>query len=496
MRRRGVFRIFASVFLLSTAPAHAVQISLSGDSVDRYFRILEHYVLPLMVVSTIVLFCGYLASRIYHRTTARGVGERDLPDARDDVGASPYDGTAAFLRELRATPPIEDTEPKREPRARATHPLLRRRASSAAAALRARPAPEERLPESAAEPPPAAPSPPRSPDRPTERTTERSWTEPAPAPRVERAPRVEQAPLSDRQAAPLGSSPAPNIRDAWDPAAWEAAAQRREPAQQAPRGPESRDADADSLDVEKDEGREHGGREPFADGGLRADRTQEDAPQRSAAERGTDGAKVEPPPIAMTPNWWQDSDDPARVEPSASVVQSLKTTATAPVDLETARAKAAEIADRLEYAAGILQNGASLVAERAQAKQGLDLEDVRGMRMAEFERPQNLEEELRKLGGDVAQEAMRAVDAVARFENVLRRLEQMAETEPLDEGWNDLLRTRISDTLYQIGQVRKTLGSYRKAPASRKPPRSSDKHARPGGAGGPDRPVPVGRRQI
>jgi hypothetical protein len=178
-------------------------------------------------------------------------------------------------------------------------------------------------------------------------------------------------------------------------------------------------------------------------------------------------------------------------------VQSLKMAAApSSADVEAARMRAGEIGDSLDYASGVLQQSATLLAERMQLKQGLEREDVRGMRIAGFERPERAEEDLRKLGGDVAQETLSAIDAVANFDNVLRRLEQMAEAEPLDEGWNDLLRTRISDTLYKVGQVRKTLGGYRIA--ANKPARSSDKHSRPGGAsgGGPDRPVPVGRRRV
>ena len=41
MRYRGILMNFSLAFLLSTAQAHAVQISLSGDNIDRYFRILD-----------------------------------------------------------------------------------------------------------------------------------------------------------------------------------------------------------------------------------------------------------------------------------------------------------------------------------------------------------------------------------------------------------------------------------------------------------------------
>ena len=135
MRLLRTIQIVGAVFLLSIARAYAVQISLSGDYIDRYFRILEDYVLPLMVVSTIVLFCGYLASRVYHRTVTRKPAGRD---EEEDSYESAEEQTAAFLRELKATPPIEDQEPKREPRLRAQHPLLRKRAVNAAAVLRSR----------------------------------------------------------------------------------------------------------------------------------------------------------------------------------------------------------------------------------------------------------------------------------------------------------------------------------------------------------------------
>ena len=103
------------VCLLSIGKANAVQISLSEGNVEKYFQILEVYVLPFLVVSTVVLLCGYIASKIYNRRLdkAERVDELDVgsPDLRDR-------GTAAFLRELKTTPPIKDPTPDREPRLR------------------------------------------------------------------------------------------------------------------------------------------------------------------------------------------------------------------------------------------------------------------------------------------------------------------------------------------------------------------------------------------
>lgn len=479
MRYSSLFRIFSLVFLSSTAQAHAVQISLSGDSIDRYFRILEHYVLPLMVVSTIVLFCGYIASRIYHRTVARAQDGAEDDALLDDTAASPYDGTAAFLRELRATPPIEDAEPKREPKMRAPHPMLRKRAANAAAALRARPAapePREETREEARRPAPVEPAPSANALR--FNLSHRLADRPEPAPTIE-MPAFDPPDMLEPDAAPMfPETPAPaQPRDAVDPAE------------------DARNRTA-AEDVRRTADGRRGPRDPLADGALHADRSGEAAvelPEDREAAR----TKVDPPPVATTSNWWQESEDPPRPEPSAAVVQSLKMgAAPSASDREAAKARASEIGDRLDYVASVLQQGATLLAERMQIKQGLAQDDVRSMRVTGFAPPNDAEEDLRKLGGDVAQEVTSACDAVAKFDNVLRRLEQISESEPLDEGWNDLLRTRISDTLYVVGQVRKSLGGYR--PEAKKPARSPDNRTRPGGAsgGGPDRPVPVGRRQV
>lgn len=484
MRYRGILKNFSLAFLLSTAQAHAVQISLSGDNIDRYFRILEHYVLPLMVVSTIVLFCGYVASRIYHRTVARTQNGLEDEAPLDDTAASPYDGTAAFLRELRATPPIEDIEPKREPKVRAQHPLLRKRAANAAAALRARPAaPEARQPAAPAamEPAPSANAlrfnlSNRLADRPQpERTHE---------PRSE--PQIETPPLFDPPDMFEPDAP-PRFRETQAPA----------PAHDDGGGEEAQRTAAE--DTHPVAGGRRSRRDLLAGGALRAGRDGDEMAER-ANDREPERTKLDPPPIATTSNWWQDSEDAPRSvssEPSEAIVQALKMSpAPSGPDMEAAKARAGEIGDSLDYVASVLQQAATLLAERMQIKKGLEQDEVRAMRVTGFAPPKGMEEDLRKLGGDVAQEVASACDAVTKFDQVLHRLEQMSENEPLDEGWNDLLRTRISDTLYAVGQVRKTLGGYR--PALKKPGRSPDNRSRPGGAagGGPDRPVPVGRRQV
>jgi hypothetical protein len=444
MRLLRNIQILGSVFWLSIAHANAVQINLSGDYIDRYFRILEDYVLPLMVVSTVVLFCGYLASRVYHRTVTPREPRRD---DEDGMFASAEDGTAAFLRELKATPPISDPEPdqepgpKREPRIRAQHPLLRKRAANAAAALRARNAAGE----------------------------EARF---APAPEMP-APALDRYPAPKREEAPPPPRPeAPAMRDAAGPRLGA------------------------SLPAETMRERETAAydRETVPDS-LRAERVRGEPPREPEAAE-TAAAKVDPPPVATSSIWWQEPGGPQRMEPSASVVQALKKSAPPSPDLEAARARAGEVVDSLDYIASVLQQGNTLIAERIKAKHGLTLEEVRGIRITGFDQPQGVQEDLRKLGGDAASEVLAAYAAVLKFNHVLRRLEQMAADEPLDEGWNDLLRARMSEMLFVVGQVRKTLGGYRRG--TKLPANTADKLTRPGDASGkgPDHPLPLGRRQL
>jgi hypothetical protein len=442
MRAFRTTQIYVWVFILSIARANAVQINLSGDYIERYYRILENYILPLMVVSTVVLFCGYLASRIYHRVAARREPAADDDDAGLPPFASAEDGTAAFLRELKATPPIEEpVETKRDPQIRAPHPLLRKRAANAAAALRSKVAAEEAAPTAPARP--AAPPRPAAPSR-SGRGTGMD---------LRATPAREEAEPPRRTARPL--SPPPETP----------------PAPAAPDMREMRDM-----------------REPRDDVGQR--------PAAAHGEQETARAKVDPPPVATTSIWWQEPGAAPRIEPSTSVVQALKKSAPPSPDLEAARARAVEIVDTLDKFTGVLQRGNTLIAERIKAKQGLDRADVEGLRIVGFDMAPGIEEELRKLGGDVAAEVLTVYAAVAKFNNVLRRLEQMTASEPLDEGWNDLLRARMSEMLFVVGQLRKTLGSYRRPSA--RPANGADKPDRPGGSSdrGPDRPVPLGRRQV
>lgn len=487
MRLFRIIQIAGAMFLLSIAQASAVQIRLSGDYIDRYFRILEDYVLPLMVVSTIVLFCGYLASRVYHRTVTRKEPGREKDG---EPYESAEEGTEAFLRELKTTPPIEDEEPKREPRLRAQHPLLRKRAVNAAAVLRSRASEEEAPRARQTETVPvagielhlplsresAAPEPHAATER-QSRETPRAPRIATPAPEEPRlaAPRPPKAPEPPRMAAPEAEAPrAPAMPDT-RPEKQETRNQRLD---MVPPTLPTRDRDA-------------------AESAPREDRAHVAPPHEPDADEAAH-PKIEPPPVATNPTWWQESGGAQRTEPSAAVIQALKKSPppTPSPDLETARARAGEIVDSLDYITSILQQGNTLVADRIKNKQGLDLEDIRSMRVTGFDEPRGVIEDLRKLGGDIAAEVLTTYEAVGKFNNILRRLEQMAENELLDEGWNDLLRARMSEMLFVIGQVRKTLGGYRrgaKKPANTGtgPERSDD-----ASGAGPGRPLPLGRRQV
>ncbi|MGI9385970.1 MAG: hypothetical protein ACR2OX_00935, partial [Methyloligellaceae bacterium] len=114
MRKLRLLLIVPAVFLLNISSLSAVQINLSSDNLEQYFQILELYVLPFLVVATIVLLCGYIVSRIFNRRQRRLAEEAEMHAPK----ATPEEGTAAFLRELKSTPPIRDPEASDTPRLR------------------------------------------------------------------------------------------------------------------------------------------------------------------------------------------------------------------------------------------------------------------------------------------------------------------------------------------------------------------------------------------
>ncbi len=107
LMRAFVYSLVAGVLLfLSSLPARAVRINLGNDGVEQYFYILELYILPALVVITVVLLCGYIAGRFFNRRS-----KNDAPAEEPSAELEKEEGTAAFLKELRSTPPIRDAEP-------------------------------------------------------------------------------------------------------------------------------------------------------------------------------------------------------------------------------------------------------------------------------------------------------------------------------------------------------------------------------------------------
>ncbi|MEM9684175.1 MAG: hypothetical protein AAF942_12975, partial [Pseudomonadota bacterium] len=211
-------------------------------------------------------------------------------------------------------------------------------------------------------------------------------------------------------------------------------------------------------------------------------------------------AAVDPDPAEALPPGEPASSEDATIppkEPTVSVVQTLQASASVSApDIEATKARAAEIVDSLDYIASVLQQGTVLLGERQKSKHGMSLEDVRTLRVTGYDEPEHVLEDLRYLGGDAPEEVLAAYGAVSSFNGIVSRLEQMAESEPLDEGWNDLVRARVSDTIYRVGQVRKTLGIYRRTPG-----RPANSGMSSGGAGddpdeGKAKSVPFGRRQV
>lgn len=478
------------VCLLTTSRANAVEINLSGENVEQYFRILEIYVLPFLVVSTIVLLCGYIASKIYNRRLNKSVedlvAEQRTPTLRDE-------GTAAFLREITTTPPIKDPEPDREPRLR----LRRRRSkkpvpsvdSAPKVAIEDRPKLDDafdRSDESPQEPlllrvPSVAPAIDQT-DRP-ERAVEPEATKTdlspaeddlaADAPALPKEPALPIAPVP-----PLTADPAPRRAEMPEISAIDHSPEvdttvSIEPGDapylettfdlktgyDSSAAPEASDAPAlpeetaDSIDERP------AYTPPTRSADLPLDIKLNGSTGDAAIDEPDPGEDVPQPPALDRTAWWADSSEPQdQIEPSAGVVQPLKPVVETPSrETRNAEKAATDIVRSLDRIASSLQQGMTVLADHSRHRRGLLLEDVQGLRISGFSAGVDVAERLRALDQQSVTDVHASYAAVDGLNRIVDRLEQMAADEALDEGWNDLIRTRLSETIYAVGQGKKTL---------------------------------------
>lgn len=478
------------VCLLTTGHANAVQINLSGENVEQYFRILEIYVLPFLVVSTIVLLCGYIASKIYNRRLNKSVEdlvqEQRSPAQRDE-------GTAAFLREITTTPPIKDPAPDREPRLR-----LRRRRSKKAA-----PSPEpgpsvgtEELPKEDIGPavpddgvreplllrvPSSAPISAQSDDfeepvKPADPDVVEAVEDPkVELPEVPKDPRPAIAPVptltadpSRRpdespeipEAAALDDSPgaektvevepgdAPYLETSFDLKAGYDSTAEVEPL-------DTSSPDEESVPIEEPAV----SMTPARSADLPLDMKLNGSDDVTAGEEAVPEEDDLRPPALDRTEWWADSTAVTdRVEPSSGVVQPLKPVIEAPSrDRRNAEKAATDIVRSLDRITSSLQHSMTVLADHIRHRRGLLLEDVQGLRISGFSAGVDVAERLRALDQQSVTDVHASYAAVDGLNRIVDRLEQMAADEALDEGWNELIRTRLSETIYAVGQGKKTL---------------------------------------
>jgi hypothetical protein len=625
------------VCLLTTGQANAVQINLSGENVEQYIHILEIYVLPFLVVSTIVLLCGYIASRFYNRRLNKSV--EDLVD-EDQSPTLRDEGTAAFLRELSTTPPIKDPAPDREPRLR----LRRRRsrktdptldpAPRIAAAVPLKPDADPEEPKDVAQEPLllrvlADTSAPEGSDN-FEGPVEPEALEPKlengklegdrmiKLPALQRGPGQAITPLSTLTAdfaglrtepretpnldsvgdadAPVEVEPGdgPNMDQSDDealeplvlrvpadgsasdqsddgdtgenevfkpvadekneagsgsdrtydlpampeeskasmrPLTAESASPRAEP-RETPNLDSVGDADA-PVEVEPGDGpylemppldQKMGydsvaGMEPPEASAISEEPAEfgneplvNPPPERPAdlpldIDLDTSAGDTEPynsgseqeqkAPALERTNWWADSGASSdQAEQSTSVVQPLKPVVEKPSrEKRNAEKAATDIVRSLDRIASSLQQSMTVLSDHIRHRRGLLLEDVQRLRISGLSAGVDVVERLRALDQKSATDVHASYAAVDGLNRIVDRLEQMAADEALDEGWNDLIRTRLSETIYAVGQGKKTLLPLLPAdpPATsdnRPEKRADDAGHAPHGGG-----VPFGTRQ-
>ncbi len=520
------------VCLLTIGQANAVQINLSGENVEQYFRILEVYVLPFLVVSTIVLLCGYIASKIYNRRLNKSVedlvAEKRSPDLRDE-------GTAAFLREITTTPPIKDPVPDREPRLR----LRRRRSKKTVApvdvapriAIEDRPKPDVdteqpggvqeplllRVPSAvpasdhadkvamADEPavidpdvgvveddttddladlptepkPPVMPVPPLTAEPPPPLDTQET-PEPAVFDEVSGADRAIAVEPGD---APYLEAPF-DLRTGYDRTAEIVPSEPPEMLSEATDKPPAYTPPVRSADLPLD---------------MKLNGPADDATMEEP-EPEDDGLR---PPALDRTEWWADASAPPDpiepvepIEPSVGVVQPLKPVVdTSSRERRNAEKAATEIVRSLDRITSSLQHNMTVLADHIRHRRGLLLEDVQGLRISGFSAGVDVAERLRALDQQSVTDVHDSYAAVDGLNRIIDRLEQMAADEALDEGWNELIRTRLSETIYAVGQGKKTLLPHLPADAPVTTDNGPDERADDVGQAPHGGGVPFGTRQ-
>lgn len=222
-----------------------------------------------------------------------------------------------------------------------------------------------------------------------------------------------------------------------------------------------------------------------------------DAAAMENSDREEDGLR---PPALDRTEWWADSTatpDPIDpIEPSTGVVQPLKPVVdTSSRERRNAEKAATDIVRSLDRITSSLQHNMTVLADHIRHRRGLLLQDVQGLRISGFSAGVDVAERLRALDQQSVTDVHAGYAAVDGLNRIIDRLEQMAADEALDEGWNELIRTRLSETIYAVGQGKKTLLPHLPADApvtSENGPgeRAEDVGQTPHGGG-----VPFGTRQ-
>lgn len=159
------------------------------------------------------------------------------------------------------------------------------------------------------------------------------------------------------------------------------------------------------------------------------------------------------------------ADDADVPIPSAEIVEPISAIDISP-DPDAAMRMAGRVAGHFDEAVAALDRIRAIVDGYEAAREGLDLEAIGGMRVAGIEIPDGADSVLLRLGEDASESAVAGYDEIGRFNHVVDRLAEMAQNQPLDEGWNELLQDRIVAAAHSLSLV----GNRLRRIASGEPP--------------------------
>jgi hypothetical protein len=198
------------------------------------------------------------------------------------------------------------------------------------------------------------------------------------------------------------------------------------------------------------------------------------SPDTSSDPSSVETPVVTPSIVARPPIWREGAvaESSPRTDRESTVIEPWTSQpAIQPRGVEDAQEAAVRLSSGLQAATVVLQRVMALLDEKMKVEEGLSLDDIGSMRIPGVDGLEDAVNQLLVFGLDLGREIEDCAATQDKFNHVVDRLTEMAAAQDLDEGWNEIIRQRISEALYTVEKV------YDKVAAVLPPDKSADENS-------------------